>query len=45
MGDTLKSMFDRSDTSVRAKHDLIVNAALFTAVVFAFHKYGHKLAV
>jgi hypothetical protein len=45
MGDTIKSMFDRSDTNVRAKHDFIINAALFGAVVFAFHKYGHKLAV
>ncbi len=41
----IKSMFDRSDSSVRAKHDLVFNAALFSAVVFAFHKFGHKLAV
>ena len=45
MGDTIKGMFDRSDSAVRAKHDFLWNAAVFGAVVYCFHRYGHKLAV
>lgn len=43
--ETLKSLFDRSDSTTLAQHDLVRNVAMFAAVVYAFHNYGHKLAV
>jgi hypothetical protein len=45
MTTTVKAMFDRSDNVVKAKHDIVRNVLVFGAIVYCFHKYGHKLAV
>jgi hypothetical protein len=43
--DSMKRMFDRTDSSVVAYHDLAKNIVLFGAVIYCMHKFGHKLAV
>jgi hypothetical protein len=36
---------DRNDETVKQYQDMAFNFALFTAAVWAIHRYGHKLAV
>lgn len=45
MTQTVGRVFDRTDPTIKARQDALINVALFGLAVWAIHTYGHKLAV
>jgi hypothetical protein len=43
--DAVTHALDRNDETVKQYQDMAFNFALFTAAVWAIHRFGHKLAV